>query len=303
MRTAFAQLKIPKENFVVVSGIGCSSRFPYYMNTYGFHGIHGRAPAIATGVKLANPELSVWVITGDGDGLAIGGNHLIHAMRRNIDIKILLFDNRIYGLTKGQYSPTSVPGQETKSSPFGVIENPIDPVLLALSQRATFIARAIDRDVKRLVDILIQAGKHKGVAFVHIYQNCVVFNDKAFDDFAGKEVRSDRVIELKHGKPLVFGKNHDKGIIIENGRPKVVKLGENGITEDQITVYDETDFYMNFVIANMHYPEFPEPIGVIRRVQEPTFEEKLFKQIEDVKKLLGEGNLQKLINKNSWQVA
>jgi 2-oxoglutarate ferredoxin oxidoreductase subunit beta len=306
VRSAFAELSkelgIPKEKFVIVSGIGCSSRFPYYMNTYGMHGIHGRAPAIATGVKVANPDLSVWVATGDGDALAIGGNHLIHAIRRNIDIKILLFDNRIYGLTKGQYSPTSVMGQITKSSPYGVIERPVDPVMLALSQGATFIARAIDRDIKRLTEIIVEAGKHKGTAFIQIYQNCVVFNDKAFDDFAGKEVRSERVIELRHGKPLLFGKNLDKGIIIENGRPKVVKIGENGITEDKITVYDETDFYLNFVIATMHYPEFPEPIGIIRRVKVPTFEELLYNQIEHAKKLKGEGNLQKLIDKNSWEI-
>ncbi len=306
VRSAFAEISkelgIPKENFVIVSGIGCSSRFPYYMNTYGLHGIHGRATAIATGVKVANPELSVWVVTGDGDGLAIGGNHLMHLMRRNLDIKILLFDNRIYGLTKGQYSPTSVLGQITKSSPYGVIERPVDPVLLALSQKATFIAKTIDRDIKRLTEILIEAAKHKGTAFIQIYQNCVVFNDKAFEDFAGKEVRSERTIEVKHGQPLLFGKNLDKGIIIENGKPKVVKIGENGITKDKITVYDETDLYMNFVIANMHYPEFPEPLGIIRRVREPTFEELLFDQIEKAKKLKGEGDLKKLLEKNSWEV-
>ncbi len=302
VRQAFAQMGIPREKFVIVSGIGCSSRFPYYMNVYGFHGIHGRAPAIATGIKVANPDLSVWVVTGDGDGLAIGGNHLMHAIRRNIGIKILLFDNRIYGLTKGQYSPTSVIGQETKSSPYGVIERPADPVLLALSQKATFIARAIDYDIKRLSQIIIEAGKHQGTALVHIYQDCPTFNDKAFEDFAGKEVMSEKTIEVKHGKPLIFGKNLDKGIVVKDGKPHIVKLGENGITEKDITVYDETDFYLNFIIANMHYPAFPEPIGIIRRVREPTFEELLYMQIEDVKKRKGVGNLEKLIYKNSWEV-
>lgn len=302
VRQAFAQMGIPREKFVIVSGIGCSSRFPYYMNTYGFHGIHGRAPAIATGVKIANPDLSVWVVTGDGDGLAIGGNHLIHAIRRNIDIKILLFDNRIYGLTKGQYSPTSVPGQETKSSPYGVIERPVDPVLLVLSQKATFVARAIDNDIKRLVNILKAAAEHKGTAFIHIYQNCVIFNDKAFEDFAGKTVRSERLIELKHGEPMIFGKNLDKGIIIDGIKPKVVKIGENGITKDKITKYDETDYTLNHIVATMHYPEFPEPIGIIRRVKEPTFEQLLYDQIELAKKKRGEGNIQKLIEMNSWEV-
>ncbi len=302
VRQAFAKLGVPREKFVIVSGIGCSSRFPYYMNTYGFHGIHGRAPAIATGVKLANPDLSVWVITGDGDGLAIGGNHLIHTIRRNLDIKIILFDNRIYGLTKGQYSPTSVMGQQTKSSPYGVIERPVDPVILALSQKATFVARAIDRDIKMLVDILVEAGKHKGTALIHIYQNCVVFNDKAFEDFAGKQVRSDRLIELRHGKPMIFGKDGKKGIVLENGKPKVVTIGENGITENDIQKYDETDYQLNLIVAQMHYPEFPEPIGIIRRVREPTFEELLYNQIEHAIKLRGKGDLRKLVEKNSWEV-
>ncbi|MCX7734188.1 MAG: 2-oxoacid:ferredoxin oxidoreductase subunit beta [bacterium] len=303
VRQAFSQMGIPKEKFVIVSGIGCSSRFPYYMNTYGFHGIHGRAPAIATGVKVANPDLSVWVVTGDGDGLAIGGNHLMHAIRRNVDIKILLFDNRIYGLTKGQYSPTSIVGQETKSSPYGVIERPMDPVILALSQRATFVAKVIDTDIKRQIDIFKEAAKHKGTAFVQIYQNCVVFNDGAFEDFAGKEVRSERLIELKHGQPMIFGKNLDKGIIVKDLKPQVVKIGENGITKDDITIYDETNYMLNLLVANLHYPEFPETIGIIRRVREPTYEELLYDQIETAKKKRGEGNIKRLIQANSWEVS
>lgn len=302
VRQAFSQMGIPREKFVIVSGIGCSSRFPYYMNTYGFHSIHGRAPAIATGVKVANPDLSVWVVTGDGDGLAIGGNHIMHAIRRNVDIKILLFDNRIYGLTKGQYSPTSLLGQETKSSPFGVIERPVDPVLLALSQKATFVARAIDTDIKRLVEILKEAANHKGTAFIHIYQNCVVFNDGAFEDFAGREVRSERLIELRHGQPMIFGKNLDKGIIIDKLRPKVVKVGEDGIRKEDITIYDATDYMLNLAVATMHYPDFPEPIGIIRNVREPTYDELLYNQIEMAKKKKGEGSVKRLIESGSWEV-
>lgn len=304
LKQAFSQLGIPKEKIVIVSGIGCSSRLPYYVNTYGFHGIHGRAPAIATGVKIANPELSVWVVTGDGDALAIGGNHIIHAIRRNVDIKIILFDNRVYGLTKGQYSPTSVIGQETKSSPHGVIERPVDPVLLALSQRASFVARAIDTDIKRLVDIFVEAGKHKGTAFIHIYQNCVVFNNGAFSDFAGREVRSERVIELKNNQPMVFGENLDKGIIIKDGlRPRVVKIGEGDVSLEEVTIYDETNYLLNLVVATMHYPEFPEPIGIIRKVREATYEELLYNQIEIAKNRRKDNSIKKLLESGSWEVS
>jgi len=225
------ELGIPREKVVFVSGIGCSSRFPYYMNTYGFHSIHGRAPAIATGIKAANPELSVWVITGDGDALSIGGNHFMHVLRRNLDINYILFNNRIYGLTKGQYSPTSVFGQRTKSTPMGVIDYPVNPLSLAIASEATFVARSIDIDVKHLGSVVEAAAKHKGVSFIEVYQNCNIFNDGAFDYFAERSVRQDKVLYLEHGKPMIFGKDRNKGIRMNGAHPEVVTIGENGITE------------------------------------------------------------------------
>src|SRR2546426_11734234 len=240
MKTALAPLGIPREKFVFVSGIGCSSRFPYYMNTYGFHTIHGRAPTLATGLKVARPDLSVWVVTGDGDGLSIGGNHLIHAMRRNLDIKILLFNNRIYGLTKGQYSPTSEFGKKTKSSPFGTAEQPINPLGVALASECTFVARSVDIDTHHLPATLEKAAKHTGASFVEIYQNCNIFNDGAFDDFAAREVRSDRMVQLEHGRPLIFGKDRNRGIRLRGVHPEAVTLGENGVTESDLLVHNET---------------------------------------------------------------
>ncbi|MGH7822895.1 MAG: 2-oxoacid:ferredoxin oxidoreductase subunit beta, partial [Candidatus Binatia bacterium] len=230
---------VPRENFVFVSGIGCSSRFPYYMNTYGFHSIHGRAPAVATGLKTARPELEVWVVTGDGDALSIGGNHLIHSLRRNVDLKILLFNNRIYGLTKGQYSPTSEPGKITKSTPSGSVDYPFDPIAIALGAEASFVARAVDVEAKHLQDILRRAHEHKGSTFIEILQNCNVFNDGAWADLTEKATKADFQLALEHGKPLVFGKNRDKGIRL-NARlePEVVKLGE-GYSESDLIVYDE----------------------------------------------------------------
>ena len=219
-------IDVPKENIVWVSGIGCSSRFPYYMDTFGFHGIHGRAPAIATGVKVSNPELSVWVATGDGDLLSIGGNHFIHACRKNIDFKIILFNNRIYGLTKGQYSPTSEQGKKTKTSPFGSVDYPFNPVSLAVGANATFVARAIDRDPKHMQEMIRRAGSHKGTAFIEIYQNCVIFNDGTFENITNKETRDDHVLYLEHNKPLIFGKNKDKGIKLDGFKPVIVDLAE-----------------------------------------------------------------------------
>src|SRR3954462_33699 len=232
------ELGISREKMVFVSGIGCSSRFPYYMNTYGFHSIHGRAPAIATGVKAANPELSVWVITGDGDALSIGGNHFVHVLRRNLDINYILFNNRIYGLTKGQYSPTSVFGQRTKSTPMGVIDYPVNPLSLAIASEATFVARSIDIDVKHLGTTVEAAAKHKGVSFLEVYQNCNIFNDGAFDYFAERSVRPDKVLYLEHGKPMIFGKDRNKGIRMNGALPEVVTIGENGVTEAEILVHD-----------------------------------------------------------------
>lgn len=293
-QTVFAQLAFPKEKMVMVSGIGCSSRFPYYINSYGFHTIHGRAPAVATGVKLANPDLQVWVVTGDGDALSIGGNHLIHALRRNVDLKILLFNNRIYGLTKGQYSPTSEIGKKVKSAPYGSIDQPINPISLALASEATFIARSVDVYAKHLMDILKKAAEHKGSAFVEIYQNCNIFNDKAFDGFTEREVRDDANIMLEHGKPITFAKG-TKGVRLNGLKPEVVTLGQNGITEKDLIVHDEHNPSLAYLLSRLNHPNFPEPIGVFRNDRLPTLEQRYEAQIADVKKKEGEGDLKKLL--------
>jgi len=300
VQKVFPELGIPREKVVFVSGIGCSSRFPYYMNTYGFHSIHGRAPAIATGIKAANPDLSVWVATGDGDALSIGGNHFMHAIRRNLDVKYILFNNRIYGLTKGQYSPTSVLGQVNKSAPMGVIDYPLNPTALAIACEATFVARAIDIDVKHLSAMVKSAAEHKGVSFIEVYQNCNIFNDHAFDYFAERTVRSDRVLYLEHGKPMVFGKEMNKGIRVIDGKPQVVKIGENGITVDDILVHDIylEDPSLAFMLARMEYhegTEFPQPVGIFRAVTRPTYEDMLEGQIEAAVSKRGKGDLEKLI--------
>jgi len=296
-------LGIDREKFVFVSGIGCSSRFPYYMNTYGFHTIHGRAPAVATGVKLANPELEVWVVTGDGDGLSIGGNHMLHALRRNVDLKILLFNNRIYGLTKGQYSPTTPLEQKNKSAPFGVIDQPINPISIALASEATFIARSVDVYPKHLMEIVKRASLHKGSAFIEIYQNCNVFNDKAFGDVTDKEFRDDRNVSLEHGKPLVFGKNKEKGIRLNGLRPEVVKLGENGVTEKDLVVHDEKNAALAYLLSRINHPEFPTPLGVFRAESLPTLDQRTTEQIAKAKAKLGEGDLDKLLYSGDvWEV-
>ena len=297
-------LKIPRENFVFVSGIGCSSRFPYYVNTYGFHGIHGRAPAIATGIKAVNPELSVWVMTGDGDGLSIGGNHFMHAIRRNIDINIVMFNNRIYGLTKGQYSPTSEFGKKTKSTPFGSIDYPVNPVCVALANEGTFVARSIDVDPKHLASVLTQAAQHKGVSFVEVFQNCNIFNDGAFRHFTEREFREDRTINLEHGKPLIFGKDRNRGIRIKGMKLEVVELG-NGITENDLLVHDAHDPEPSiaYMLARMDYPDFPVPIGVFRSVAKPTYDELLEAQVQDAVSRMGPGDLEKLLNSgDTWTI-
>ncbi|GBC77950.1 2-oxoglutarate oxidoreductase subunit KorB [bacterium HR08] len=296
MQKVLPELGIPREKFVFVSGIGCSSRFPYYMNTYGFHGIHGRAPAIATGIKVCNPDLSVWVVTGDGDGLSIGGNHLLHAMRRNVDIKIVLFNNRIYGLTKGQYSPTSEFGKKTKSSPMGTVETPVNPICLALAAEATFVARSVDRHTDHLAYVLQRAARHKGVAFVEVFQNCNIFNDGAFEPFADRSVKEDRMVVLEHGKPLIFGKNRDKGIRLNGTTLEVVTLGE-GITESDLLVHDEKrpDPAIAFLLARMDYPGYPVPVGVFRAVEKPTYDELVNAQIEMAIAERGPGSLEKLL--------
>jgi 2-oxoglutarate/2-oxoacid ferredoxin oxidoreductase subunit beta len=286
VQRALTELGIPKEKFAFISGIGCSSRFPYYMDTYGFHGIHGRASAIATGVKTANPELSVWQITGDGDALAIGGNHFIHAIRRNVDINIILFNNEIYGLTKGQYSPTSTKGLVTKTSPFGTVEEPFSVGELVIGAKGKFFARTIDANVALSTQIYVEAAKHNGTSVIEVLQNCVIFNDGIHDTVADKEVRDDRTIILKHGQPMIFGKENDKGLILEGQKLKIVKIGEAGITTKQILIHDalEVNPGIQYMLANMSYPEYPVALGVIRAVPGPTYDRSVKEQISDIQK-------------------
>ncbi len=285
VQRAVAELGIPKEKFAFISGIGCSSRFPYYMDTYGFHSIHGRASAIATGVKTANPDLSVWQMTGDGDALAIGGNHFIHAIRRNIDINILLFNNEIYGLTKGQYSPTSAKGLVTKTSPYGTVEEPFSVGDLVIGARGKFFARTVDANLALSAQIYVEAAKHKGTSVVEVLQNCVIFNDAIHDVVVGKEVRDDRTIILRHGQPMIFGKNNDKGLVLDGLKLRVVRIGENGISEKDILVHDavEANPGIHYMLANMDYPEYPVALGVIRSVESPTYDMAVHEQIETIR--------------------
>lgn len=296
---------IPRHNLVFVSGIGCSSRFPYYMSTYGFHGIHGRAPAIASGLKIARPDLSVWVATGDGDGLSIGGNHFIHLMRRNIDIKVLLFNNQIYGLTKGQYSPTSETGKKTKSTPFGSVEPPFNPVGVAIGSQATFVARSLDRDAKHLQYVLRRAAEHKGTAFVEVYQNCVVFNDGAFDQFTDKETKDDSVLLLEHGKPLMFGKAKNKGIKLDGMKPVIIDLADGSHSVNDCLVYDEHDTAMAYLFAEQTYkPGFPRPIGVFLKLDHTPYDVQLDEQIAHVKEMKGELTLEQLLmSGETWRIS
>lgn len=298
------ELGIPREQFVVVSGIGCSSRFPYYMNTYGFHTIHGRAPTVATGVKVANPDLSVWMITGDGDGLSIGANHLLHLLRRNLDINVLLFNNRIYGLTKGQYSPTSEVGKKTKSTPLGSVDHPINPLLFALGSEATFVARTTDTDMKHMIETFKTAQSHKGTSFVEVFQNCVIFNNKTFDTVTSRDAKQDQVLLLEEGKPLIFGSNRDKGIRLNGLSPEIVSLGD-GVGQDDLLVHQPSNSnsaYAN-ILAQMTYPAFPTPVGVLRQLEgRETYEDALKQQIE-LAQMKGTGNLQELLTgQNSWVV-
>lgn len=300
-------LGVPQEKLVFVSGIGCSSRFPYYMSTYGFHTIHGRAPAVATGVKIANPELNVWMVTGDGDSLSIGGNHFIHVLRRNVNIKILLFNNRIYGLTKGQYSPTSEPGKKTKSSPFGSLDHPFSPASVALGAEATFVARAIDRDPKHLEAMLKRAADHPGSALIEIFQNCNVFNDGAFVHFTDKKAKDDNQLKLEHGKPLLFA-NGTRGIRLGGASgfsPEVVDVGEGGADVSELVVHDETEATggLAFMLSKMQPPEFPVPVGVLRAVKRPVYDEQVHAQVEAVKEAKGGGTITDLLNSGAtWTV-
>jgi 2-oxoglutarate ferredoxin oxidoreductase subunit beta len=300
VQRALPGLGIPRENFVFVSGIGCSSRFPYYMNTYGMHTIHGRAPAVATGIKSSRPDLSVWVITGDGDALSIGGNHFMHVIRRNVDIKYILFNNRIYGLTKGQYSPTSEFGKKTKSTPMGSIDYPIDPVSLALGAGATFVARAVDVDAAGFQQVLAAAAQHKGTAFIEVYQNCNIFNDGAFVQIQEKKSRPSHALLLEHGKPMRFGEKNEKGIVLDSqGNPEVVDVASVG--EDKLLRHDETSDTLPFVISRLRPPHFPTPIGVIRKVQAPSYDKLLNDQIEAAKPK--RKSMQEILNAGeTWRV-
>ena len=297
-------LGIPKEKFVFISGIGCSSRFPYYVDTYGMHGIHGRALAIASGVKLARPELNVWVVTGDGDGLSIGGNHLLHTIRRNFDLTVLLFNNRIYGLTKGQCSPTSELGKRTKSTPQGAIDYPLHPISVAIGAEASFVARTIDVHVKHLAQTIERAARHKGTSFVEIYQDCNIFNHMAFEYATDKQMKHDNVIELEHGRPLIFGKDRNRGIRLNGMDPEVVTLGQ-GVTEDDLLFHDEQagEPSLAYLLSRMHYPDFPEPIGVFRAVQRATYEELLGDQLDQELAERGAGRLEDLFTDGeTWEV-
>lgn len=300
---------IPKENIVIVSGIGCSSRFPYYMNTYGMHSIHGRATAIASGLKAARPELSVWIVSGDGDSLSIGGNHTIHLLRRNFDVNMLVFNNQIYGLTKGQYSPTSEEHKVTKSTPFGSIDHPFNPLALAMGADASFIARSMDRDPKHLQSMLTRSYQHKGSSFLEIYQNCNIFNDGAFEIFTEKASKQDETLFLEHGKPLIFGATQNKGIKLDGLKPVVVELG-NGISADDLWIHDEKDFYKAQILIRMFDnpakdgKHFPRPFGVFFETDRPCYEDVMSMQIEETVAAKGKGNLNKLLRGNEvWEIA
>ncbi len=298
-------LGIPRENFAFISGIGCSSRFPYYMETYGMHSIHGRAPAVASGLKLARPELSVWVVTGDGDALAIGGNHFIHAMRRNIGLKILLLNNRIYGLTKGQYSPTSELGKKTKTTPHGSIDRPFSPVAVALGAGATFVARTVDSDLAHMAQVLRRAAEHEGTAFVEIFQNCIVFNDGAYDAITDKSVRDDARLMLEHGKPLLYGKERNRGIRLHGLEPEAVTVGENGVTEADLVVHDEAADHsgLAFFLSQFDAPKLPVPLGVFRAVSAPAYEDMNNQLHADAEARRGRGNLAGLFNSgDTWTI-
>jgi 2-oxoglutarate/2-oxoacid ferredoxin oxidoreductase subunit beta len=304
-KKVLAKMGVDRSKTVFVSGIGCSSRFPYYMNTYGFHSIHGRAPTFVTGLKLARPELTIWMVTGDGDALSIGGNHFMHIIRRNVDVKILLFNNRIYGLTKGQYSPTSERGKRTKSTPMGSPDQPIRPVSMAIAAEASFAARAIDVDVKHLEYVLERAAKHVGTAFVEIYQNCNIFNDGAFDYATDKATKSDTTLYLEHGKPLVFGKDGNKGIRLHAMNPEVVEMGEGKVSKDDLLIHDERtpEPSLAFLLSRMRHPDFPEPLGVFRDVEQDRYVDLVRRQNKAATEKLGAGDLQKLVTGDeTWTV-
>jgi 2-oxoglutarate/2-oxoacid ferredoxin oxidoreductase subunit beta len=301
VQKVLASLGVPRHKNVFVSGIGCSSRFPYYVNTYGFHTIHGRAPAVATGVKCANPDLSVWVVTGDGDGLSIGTNHLIHCLRRNVDVKILLFNNRIYGLTKGQYSPTSELGKRTKSSPLGTIEQPISPVQTALAAQASFVARSLYADPNHLAGVIEAAARHRGGAFIEILQNCRVFNEDAFEAIATRAQAAETRLLLQHGKPIVFGAGGCKGLAVRNMEPVIVDAGSN---QDVLVHNSKSEsLALAALLAELEPPKFPTALGIFRNVERPTYDHLLHQQIQQAISKRGPGDLKALLNAGmTWEV-
>ncbi len=301
----FPELGIPKEDFVVVSGIGCSSRFPYYMNTYGMHGIHGRAAALATGIKLANPKLSVWMITGDGDSMAIGGNHFIHMARRNVDLNVLIFNNKIYGLTKGQFSPTTPKGSKTKTSPQGTFEAPFNPGELVIGSRGKFFARVVDTNPKHMAEIFTEAAKHKGASIVEILANCIIFNNHTHGLITGRETKADNQLYLQAGKPMIFGKDNDKGIVFKGTSLEVVTIGENGITEEDILVHDPYTKFpgIHMMLANMMPPAYPAALGVIRSVKADTFDKEVWDSVEEEKKTSPLKSMDDLLRSgNTWTI-
>ena len=305
MKKMLPELGLPLEKIVFISGIGCSSRFPYYVNTYGVHSIHGRAPAVATGLRVARPDLKVFVISGDGDSLSIGGNHFIHLLRRNVNVTLVLFNNRIYGLTKGQYSPTSLEGAVTKSTPMGAVDHPLNPISVALGAEASFIARSVDSNIKHLAQTLYRAAMHRGTSVVEVYQNCNVFNDGAFSYAQDKSTREETTVELEHGKPLIFGKNRDKGIRLNGLRPEVVDLSDGRVSKDDLLFHDEqADSTLVHLLARMRHPQFPEPIGVFRDIELPIFEDQVRGQVTAAIDKRGKGDLNKLFSSgDTWTVS
>jgi len=303
VQKVFPTLGIPKEQFLVVSGIGCSSRFPYYMDTFGFHSIHGRAPAFAAGAKLSNPELSVWIATGDGDAMSIGGNHFIHLLRRNVDLNVLLFNNRIYGLTKGQYSPTSEVGKVTKSTPMGSLDFPFNPPSLALGAQATFVARAIDTEQKHLGEVLRRANGHKGTSFIEIYQNCNIFNDGAFSELTDRETKVETQLVLEHSKPMLFGPDKNQGIILEGSKLKVVKIDDKHSIDD-ILIHNESDKNLGMLLSEATYdPKLPTPLGIIYQEEKETYDSLMEKQISEAKSKDPNPSVNDLLHSgNTWEV-
>jgi 2-oxoglutarate ferredoxin oxidoreductase subunit beta len=304
MLKVFAEMGIDREKIAVISGIGCAARFPYYVNTYGFHTIHGRAPAIATGLKVARPDLQVWAVGGDGDMLSIGGNHFLHALRRNVTLKILCFDNRIYGLTKGQTSPTSEYGKITKTTPMGSLDRPVNPISLALASEATFVARTADIWNTHFRDVMLAAAAHEGSAFVQILQNCVVFNRDSWESVVGREERDENALFLEHGKPLRFGRNHDKGLRLRGKEPEVVTVGDGGVSEKDLLVHDEKDGALAYLLSRLDAARFPMPVGIFHRTEGLVpLEKGVARQREEATKKKGKGDIMKLIHSGElWTV-